>query len=244
MLPPSRLQSPLSLCNSLLLGNVGALSMLNATKPCHPCMRVPVCKSFMHVSAYLQRNGCGAGLGGPEGMLGANLLPMPDIFACVGPGVQLIVLLRTVAVESAPGWLPNHTWLSCLLLMVVILCRGEGAALSLEGSRQLLQQSGKEAQAAADMPERGVQLPISAEGIVRCLALGMDQDARRFWQLQGWSAAMQSEELLLLSQSPPQTPPRGPHHILLLLRCLPHSPQQHASLSTDFICMLSSKPSD
>ena len=71
-------------------------------------------------------------------------------------------------------------------------CRGEGAALSLEDSRKLLEQSGQAASAdPAHEARPQAEMPIMAGGLVRSIPLGTDRDGARFWQLQGWPAAVQ-----------------------------------------------------
>ncbi len=73
----------------------------------------------------------------------------------------------------------------------VCALRGEGAGLSLEDSRKLLQQSGKDAQASSEGPKQHADQPILADGLVRCMPLGTDRDRHRFWQLRGYPTAMQ-----------------------------------------------------
>ncbi|KAK9816278.1 hypothetical protein WJX74_000473 [Apatococcus lobatus] len=72
------------------------------------------------------------------------------------------------------------------------ILRGEGAALSLEDSRKLLEQSGQAASAEpACEPRPQPEMPITAGGLVRSVPLGTDRDENRFWQLKGWAAAVQ-----------------------------------------------------
>ncbi|KAK9867375.1 hypothetical protein WJX84_007322 [Apatococcus fuscideae] len=79
------------------------------------------------------------------------------------------------------------------------ILRGDGAALSLEDSRKLLEETGRAAIAEADRPGHPADIPITAGGLVRNIPLGTDRNGNRFWQLQGWLTA---------SQGTPQTAAR------------------------------------
>ena len=86
-------------------------------------------------------------------------------------------------------------------LIQVLSCRGEGAAMSLEDSQKLVEQSGQAASAVPSHEARQqADRPITAGGLVRNIPLGTDRDGTRFWQLHGWAAATQGNEPLPFKQ--------------------------------------------